>query len=78
MYSVLEMIPYSGNQGASKKLLAIANNCSQQSIIVFSDTQDDVERLLEHSASLVNTIFGNTFTESIATRKITSVEWPEG
>ena len=46
MYSLLEMIPYSGEEGAATKLLNISLNCNGSSLIVFADTQKDVRNLL--------------------------------
>ena len=47
MYSVLEMIPYSNEQGASKKLLSIAKYCEQQSLIVYVDRLKDLQHLID-------------------------------
>ena len=78
MYSVLEMIPYSKDQGASKKLLNIAKICKQQSLIVFADCLKDLEHLLDQNQGLVADILDTKFIESISTQKISSIKWPKG
>ena len=76
MYSVLEMVPYSGDVGAANKLLNISNKCDSTSLIVFSDTQSDVEKLLDIGGPSVRNILDKTFYESQATRIITTVQYP--
>ena len=66
MYSVLEKIPHMKDEGAANKLLAISSHCSQQSLNVFADTQDDVEKLMNKGGSVTD-IFNKAFVETPAT-----------
>ena len=77
LFSVLEMIPYSTDAGASNKLLSITNMCNSSSLIVFADTQHDVEKLITKGCSSVLDILQNSFYQSQATRMISAVNWPE-
>ena len=76
MYSVLEMIPYAKDVGAANKLLNISGLCDGTSLIVFSDTQSDVEKLLDIGGPIIKDILDKTFYESQATRIITTVKYP--
>ena len=77
LFSVLEMVAYSNDIGASNKLLSISNMCNLSSMIAFADMQVDTERLLSKSSAGVIEILQNSFYRSQATRLITSVMWPE-
>ena len=76
MYSVLEMIPYSIDVGAANKLLNISGKCDGTSLIVFSDSQADVKKLLDIGGPSIRNILDKTFYESQATRIITTVQYP--
>ena len=78
MYSLLEMIPYSGEEAAAAKLLNISMNCNGTSLIVFADTQKDVRNLLDGAGPKVKTILEHSFIESQTTRMITKVRYPQG
>ena len=77
MYSVLEMIPYSKTTASSKKLLGIASMCSNTSLINFVESQYDAKKLLDFNSNQVIDVLENSFYETVSTREITSMPYPD-
>ena len=77
MYSVLEMIPYSKTTASPNKLLKIANMCSNTSLINFVDSQNDAKKLLDIKSNQVIDVLENSFYETVSTREITSMPYPD-
>ena len=78
MFSVMNMVPYSTDQGSSNRLLSIAVKCNQTSLKDVCKMQRDFERLLQNTSESVYEILMNSDEDTKSTSVIKQVKWPVG